>query len=258
MDDLVARLQEADLGLDAHRGGDPLGEDADLVRRVRADVEHLAVRARVERGLGDDRRDVAGVGERPGLAAVPEDRHRLAAHDLVHEDADDVPIAVADVLALAVDVVRSEDDVRQAELGVAGPQVLLDGELGDAVRVLGRRHQRFVHRHLIRAVDGDRGREDEALDVVVDAGVDQVDAADQVVLVVEAPDEVAESFGGIGGQVVDAADAVLAKEPLDQRRVEDAALDERHVRRDVLGEPAAEVVQHHDALAAPDQRVHDV
>ena len=48
----------------------------------------------------------------------------------------DVAVAVADVLALAVHVVRPEDHVVEAEHLVRGAQVELDGELGDAVRVL--------------------------------------------------------------------------------------------------------------------------
>src|SRR4051812_14680697 len=58
---LVARLQEADLWLDAHRGSDTLGQCADLVRRVRANVEDLAVGRLAEGSLGDDGGDVAGV-----------------------------------------------------------------------------------------------------------------------------------------------------------------------------------------------------
>ena len=81
------------------------------------------------------RRHVVDVAERARLRAVAEDRHRLALQDLIHEDADDVAVAVADVLPLAVDVVRPEDDVVEPEHRAAGGELLLDGVLGDAVRV---------------------------------------------------------------------------------------------------------------------------
>ena len=97
------------------------------------------------------------------------------------------------------------------------------------------------------AVHGDRRGEHEALDVVVHAGVDQVDAADQVVLVVEAPDEVAEPLGGVGGQVVDALERGArrrAARPARWSRM--LALDELSPGVNVLGEAAAEVVEHDD------------
>ena len=90
----------------------------------------------------DQRRDVVDVRERARLRAVAEDRHRLVLHDLVHEDPDHVAVAVADVLVLAVDVVRTEDRVVEPEHLVRGAQVELDRVLGDAVRVLGLGHQR--------------------------------------------------------------------------------------------------------------------
>ena len=86
---------------------------------------------------GNQRRNVVDVRERALLRAVAEDRHRLSLHHLVHEDADDVPVTVADVLVLAVDVVRTEDRVLEPEHLVRGAQVELDRVLRDAVRVLG-------------------------------------------------------------------------------------------------------------------------
>ena len=80
------------------------------------------------------------------------------------------------------------------------------------------------------AVDGDRGREDETLDAVVHGGVDQVDAADDVVRVVEALDEVAQALGGIGREVIHVIEAALGEESIDGRVIDDAGLDEASVR----------------------------
>jgi hypothetical protein len=51
---------------------------------------------------------------------------------------------------------------------------------------------------------------------VVHRGVDEVHAADEVALVVEAPDEVAQALGGVGGEVEDEVEAVLVEEPIDE------------------------------------------
>ena len=61
---------------------------------------------------------------------------------------------------------------------------------------------------------------------MVDAGVDQVDAPDQVVGVVEALDEVAQPLGRIRGQVVDVVETEVIEQPVHQLVVDDRALDE--------------------------------
>ena len=117
----------------------------------------------------------------------------------------------------------------------ARSQVELDGVLRDAVGILRLRRHVFAHRHLARAVDRDGAGEDEALHLGGDRLVDQVHRADDVVGVVEAADEVAQAFGGVGGEVVDVLDAVLCEDPLEQRLVEDRS----GVKRDAEGTLAA-------------------
>ena len=165
--------------------------------------------ARLVDRLGHQRRDVVDVAEGARLRAVAEDRHRLALQDLVHEDADDVAVAVADVLARAVDVVRPEDHVVEAEHLAAGARAPARRRTSRCrTNPRARRTVSSRHRQLrARAVHGDRRREDEALDAGVDGGVDQVDAADDVVRVVEPLDEVAEAFGGVGRQMIDVVEA---------------------------------------------------
>ena len=81
------------------------------------------------------------------------------------------------------------------------------------------RRRRFRHRQLgARAVDGDRGGEDEHLHAGVDRRVEQVDAADDVVRVVEPLDEVAQPFGGIGGEVIDVREADAREQSARPRR----------------------------------------
>ena len=172
-----------------------LREVDDAVRRVGSDVEDLVRRAGNVDAAGDQGRDVVDVRERPRLQAVAEDRHRLTGHHLVHEDPDHVPVRVGEVLQLAVDVVRPEDRVVEAEHPLRSGKVELDGVLRDAVRILGLRDDILGHRRLSRAVDGDRAGEDEALDGLrAERGVEHVDRAEDVVRVVEAANEVREAL----------------------------------------------------------------
>jgi len=63
----------------------------------------------------NDWSNVVNVTERARLLAVAENRHRPALHDLVHENADDVAVAVAEFLIFTVNIVRSENDIIQPE-----------------------------------------------------------------------------------------------------------------------------------------------
>jgi hypothetical protein len=89
-------------------------------------------------------------------------------------------------------------------------------------------------------------------------GVDEVDAAHQVVLVVEAADEMAEPLRRIGGEVIDVLEALLREEPVDQLFVSDGALDESGFGVHLVLEAATEIVQHHYAMAHGQQVLHHV
>ena len=132
----VPRSQVHDLGAHVHRRRHQADQFVERARLVRPDVEHLVPRRRQVDRLGHQRRDVIDVAERPRLRAVAEDRHRPVLENLIHEDADHVAIAVADVLTGTKHVVRAEDDVVEPEQLVTGAQVELDGVLRDPVRDL--------------------------------------------------------------------------------------------------------------------------
>src|SRR5471032_1699494 len=115
MKHLLPRGQMNHLGLHPKRPGDDSSEFKNGIWGVGADVEHLVPRRRVVDAAGYDWRDIINVGKRSCLEPVAEDGHWLAAHDLVHENAYHVAVAVRQVLPLAVDVMRTKDHVVQAE-----------------------------------------------------------------------------------------------------------------------------------------------
>ena len=197
-----------------------------LVQRIRlvgADVEDLVPAFGTSIASAISGATVVDVAEGSRLRAVAEDGHRLALQDLVHEDADDVAVAIGDVLMRAVDVVRAKDDVVQARRGLGTRRsssstaclAMPYESSGCARRLLGHRQLRT------RAVDGDRRGEDEGLHAGVHRRVEQVDAADHVVRVVEPLDEVAQPFGRVGGQVIDRGEALFVRRagrPAERRR----------------------------------------
>ena len=203
----AARRDARIAGGDTHRRGDGVGQLQQRVRLIGADVERLVPRRRRVDRVRHHRRHVVDIAERARLRPVAEDRHRLALQNLVHEDADDVAIAIADVLPRTEHVVRAEDDVVEAEQLAARAQLHLHRVFRDAVRILWRRHVLFGHGRRRPAVNRNRRREHERLHAAVDRRVQQVDAADDVVGVVEPLDEVTQPLGSVRREVIDVVEA---------------------------------------------------
>ncbi len=67
-----------------------------------------------------------------------------------------------------------------------------------------------------------------------------------------------ESLGGIGGEVKNISEAVFGEEPVDERDVEDGALDEGCAFIEVGLKTAGEVVEGNDLEASIEQELNDV
>ena len=257
--DLVPGRQRFDAARDPEVPAHVFGQLTHRDGAVGADVEHFVLRTRLPAGPGDHRRHVRDVTERARLRAVAEHGKRTAFERAPHEDADHVPVRVGDVLTLAVDIVRTEDGVLEAELVPGGGQIKLARIFRHAVRIdrLGR--ERLGHRRLARAVDGDRTGEHEPPRAVVDRGVDERDGAHQVVRVVEPADEVRQALGRVRGQVIDVAEAVLGEQTRDQFMVDHAPANERHALRKIVLGTTGEIVEHdHGGMAGRKDGTNDM
>ena len=185
---LMPRRQIGRIELRSHHPAHRARQVVDTARLIGAHVEDLVVSLRPRYGLGDNGRDVADVAERTRLFTIAKDGQGIALEDFIHEDPDHVPVFIPNVLPLAVNIVRAENDEVQAKQFMGGVQVQFDGVLGNAVRTLRRGNRVLRHGQLVPAVNRDGGSEDEALHVMVHRGVDQVHAAEQVVVVVKPPE----------------------------------------------------------------------
>ena len=56
------------------------------------------------------------------------------------------------------------------------------------------------------------------------------------------------SLGGVGRQVIDIVEGVLFEELVEQRAVGHRAFNERRARRNLVGEAARKIVEHHDPV----------
>lgn len=240
-----------DLEFPAHGDGEISHRDWDR----RSHIEDLTIRCRDKWSGDQGLHQVPDVRKRSLLETIPENRQRLIPHDAIHEDANDVAVAISDVLELSVDIVRTEDCPVQTKLLMSGLQIQFDRQLGDSIRVFRLRQHGFQHGNLTASIDGYRTGEDKMLHVVPYRGVDEIDAADQVVRVVKSSDEVAEPFSGIGGEVEHISKCVLAKQPFDEFWISDTACDKVDSRRfgNVFEETSGKIIQN-DNLPSRERR----
>src|SRR5207249_1100832 len=173
----------------------------DTEGHVGSNIEYLIASGRKLDGLGDDWSHIVDVRESPFLLPVTEDRHGFALQKLIHENPDDVTVAVTDILEFAINVMWTKDDIVQTKHFVRNPQFVFDRKLRDPVGVFRDGNHIFGHRSLPHTIDGNGRSEDETPDLVIDRRIYQVHRANEIVVVIEALDKMAQALGSVGGQM---------------------------------------------------------
>src|SRR5436309_2720863 len=126
------------------------------VRYVSTHVKHLSVCRRSCDTLRNYRRDISNVSKCTCLFSVPENRHRLILQDLIHKDPDDIAIAIANILALSIHVMRPKDDELETKHIARFVEIHFDGVLSDAVWINRLRGEALNHWHLARPINSNR------------------------------------------------------------------------------------------------------
>src|SRR5882672_2287468 len=139
-----------------HCNGDFSSQLINCYRRLAPDIEYSRLRLGNLNCSGDNRSNITNVTKRPDLLTVTKDRHRLTAHDLVHEYPDHVPVRVANVLSLPVYIMRTEYCVIEAEHRVSDRQFSFHRCLSDPIRILRLGTHCFSVRHLLTTIDSHR------------------------------------------------------------------------------------------------------
>jgi hypothetical protein len=98
-------------------------------------------------------------------------------------------------------------------------------------------------------INGDGRREHKALDAGVDGFIDEVDAADHIIHVVVALDEVAQPFGRVGCQMVHIVELLFLEQCCQRCMVEDGSLHKADALRHILCKTTAEVIQPYHIMA---------
>lgn len=146
----------------------------------------------------------------------------------------------------------------EAEGAVVAGQRLFHHPFGDAVGVDGARGVGFVDGHVVGlAEDGGGGREDEALHIVRDHGVEQVEGVAEVVAVVEVGPRYRFAHLDGGGEVHDAAEGVAPEEPVQRGAVGKVGVDE-FAADNGIAMAGGKVVEGNDLAAGAQQQLDHV
>jgi len=237
-----------------------------------AQVEGVAVAAcgefvqRQQVGLAQvhDVHIVADAGAIGGVVVAAEDGDVGAAFGggLQHQG-DEVGFGLVAFAQLAFGVGAGGVEVAQAhgleaEGAVVAGQGLFHHPFGNAVGVDGARGVGFVYGHVVGlAEDGGGGREDEALHIVRDHGVEQVEGVAEVVAVVEVGP--GHRFGHLdgGGEVHDAGEGVALEDFVERFAVGKVGVDEFAADHGITV-AGGEVVEGDDLVACGEQQLDHV
>src|ERR1041384_3679753 len=88
---------------------------------------------------------------------------------------------------------------------------------------------------------------------MIHRGVNEIDAAEKIIRVIEMLDEMAQAFRRIGREMKDVFKVVLFKKFFHQVRVCDRALDEFDAGWNVIKKPTAQIIQANDLLPLREQ-----
>src|SRR5206468_6984359 len=104
---------------------------------------------------------------------------------------------------------------------------------GNAIGILRMRSAVLAHGRGDVTVSRDRAGEDKAVHFVAHACIDQVDAAKDVVRIIELANEVRQTLGRVSSQVIHISEFVFFEETAYQRGVGNTALDKLDAGREV-------------------------
>src|SRR5947207_2332245 len=141
----ISWVEMGNLKRKLHRCCYNLGERVYRKWHVSPDVKYLIPRFRHVYRTGNDWSYVADVRKGALLLAISEYSHRFTAQQLIHENPDNIPITIANVLSLAVNVMGAEDNVWKTKHFVRHFEVAFYRELRDAVGIFLNGSHVFCH-----------------------------------------------------------------------------------------------------------------
>lgn len=203
--------------------------------------------------------DITGVDEVAGLISIAENSDALPFGDAFRKDADDAAFSAV-ALPFAVDIGKAENDIVYAVSESVKLEIILGCLFGEAVKgkrllrqCLGNRERAIGHIPIGRCGGG----EDDALDAVFPAALEDTDRAGDVLMHVVLGIGHGVGDEGLCGEVNDGVEMLLFENVFD-RLVMDIHDDEIHMREQVLTKAGGEIVQRDGFMACCFECPHQV
>ena len=188
--------------------------------------------------------DITGVNEVAGLISIAENGDALPFSHAFRKDADDAAFPAV-TLAFTVDIGKAEDDIVYAIGEAVKLEIILGCLFGEAVKgkrllrqCLGNRERTISHVPIGRC----GGREDDTLDAVFSAALEDADRAGDVLMHVALGISHGVGDEGLRREMHDSIE-VLFPENIFDGFVMDIHDDELHMREQVLTKAGGEIVQ---------------
>ena len=203
--------------------------------------------------------DITGVNEVAGLISIAENGDALPFCHALRKDADDAAFSAV-ALPFTVDIGKAENDVVYAVGEAVELEIILGGLFGEAVKGkrllrqgLGNRERVIGHISIGRC----RGGEDDTLDAVFPAALEDTDRAGDVLMHVVLGIGHGVGDEGLRREMHDGIEVFLFENVFD-RLVMDIHDDELHMREQVLTKAGGEIVQCDDFMACCFECPHQV
>ena len=187
--------------------------------------------------------DITGVDEVAGLISIAENGDALPFGDAFRKDADDAAFPSV-ALAFTVDIGKAEDDIVYAVGEAVELEIILGGLFGEAVKGkrllrqgLGNRERAIGHIPIGRCGGG----EDNALDAVFPAALEDTDRAGDILMHVVLGISHGVGDEGLRREMYDGIEVFLFENVFD-RLVMGVHDDELHMREQVLAKAGGEIV----------------
>jgi hypothetical protein len=119
---------------------------------------------------------------------------------------------------------RPEDDGIQTEHVPADLKLLLHGPFGDSVGIFRAGNHVLGHRKLTRSVDRDGRCKHKTFHRMIDAIVNQIDASQEIILVIEPFDKVTQPFRGVRRKMIHKPDRMIGKKRIQKISIQNAGL----------------------------------
>src|SRR5205085_2583533 len=163
-------------------------------------------------------------------------------HDLVHEDTNDVPVLITNVLIFAIYIMRPENNIVQSKHLMCGPEIQFNCIFRNAIRIFRYRCHFFGHGQLTFTIYSNRRSKHKAFDLLPDGFIDQVDTTDQVRVIIVPAYKMRKAFGRVSSKMIDVIKLVIGKKLANEAFIRYVSFNKRYSSGHMVFKSPAQII----------------